>query len=79
MIIADRQNGSAELDVDAVKTIRHALLIGLDSFGEIERVLDCLNGIKERGCEFPAMAIPRHPTESADTVASFVAALHCLE
>jgi hypothetical protein len=72
------KNSTLNLDNEAVKVIRHALLIGLQSFGEIERVLDHIDGITANGDGIPKLAIPRHPTESADTVSAFASALSYL-
>lgn len=67
------------LDHDQVKTIRHALLLGLASYAEIER----LNDVQKTHLMF-GQAIHEdlrvlHPTGSAETVAEFAAALRDLE
>lgn len=56
------------LDQEHVIAIRRALLIGLDSYGEIERLC---NGVGEMR--------PIHPTGASDTVSEFAVALRYLE
>ena len=63
------------LDAEEVRAIRKALLIGLDSYGEIERLsnqADCCNGIPEEWK-------PIHPTGSSETIGDFATALRYLE
>lgn len=66
------------LDDDDVKAIRRALIIGLDSYGEIERVLGYINATKAIGQGLPKDAIPLHPTGSDETIGAFSHALACL-
>lgn len=68
-------NFTLELDREAVDAIRHALLVGLSSYGEIERVLDRIEGITGAGIEVDDSFIPRHPTGSAETTSVFATAL----
>lgn len=65
--------------IDDIRAIRHALHIGLDSFGEIERVRD-LHEFMER-TDAPASEVlkPRHPTGCGDTIGTFVNALALLD
>lgn len=63
------------LDAEDVRAIRKALLIGLDSYGEIERLsnqADCC-------AEIPAEWKPIHPTGASDTIGDFATALRYLE
>ena len=63
-----------------IRTIRHALLIGLESFGEIERVGDAFETRTQTGKQtLPKDLMPIHPTGSPDTVGRFAAALRVLD
>lgn len=64
---------------DQVKQIRHALLIGLDSFGEIERLVNARELHELGGEKVPENLRALHPTGAADTVCKFAAALRYLE
>ena len=64
------------LGIEEQKAIINALLIGLESYGEIERISDevltadhCPNAYK-----LPDSVRPIHPTGSADTIGVFAAA-----
>lgn len=66
--------------LEQVQCIRKALLIGLESFGEIERVLDRFETIKACGGEVPDTEFkPLHPTGAPDTIGVFASALRTLE
>jgi hypothetical protein len=67
------------LDHDQVKQIRHALLIGLDSFGEIERLVNARELHELGGDKLPEELCALHPTGAADTVSLFAGALRSLE
>ena len=69
------ENFTLELDRKAVEMIRHALLVGLLSYGEIERVLDRIDGVTGGGIGIDDSFIPRHPTGSAETTLVFATAL----
>lgn len=71
--------GSLLLNPDEVKAVRHALLIGLDSYGEIERLTNEVEFHKMRGGADLGELRPLHPTGSAHTVGDFAAALRFLE
>lgn len=60
-------------DQDQIVHIRRALLIGLASYGELERVINWADTQKELGCETDLK--PLHPTGSAETVLVFAEAL----
>ena len=64
---------------EAINSIRSALLIGLASYGEIERLSDQAGIITACGKELPDGMRPIHPTGSADTVSNFAEALSLLE
>lgn len=72
------ENCTLELDREAVKAIRHALLVGLQSYGEIERVLDRIESASEAGTNVDGVLAPRHPTSDAGTILIFTAALALL-
>lgn len=65
------------LDEDQITAIRHALLIGLESFGEIERLQNVVEVNKISQKQTPVQ--PLHPTGAADTIGDFAAALRYLE
>lgn len=69
-----------KLDAYQVQAIRHALLIGLDSFGEVER-LDYEYGVETdvRKQYVSKELKPIHPTGSPDTICEFATALRYLE
>jgi hypothetical protein len=67
------------LDHDQVKQIRHALLIGLASFGEIERLVNAGELHELGGDKIPENLHALHPTGAADTVSEFAAALLYLD
>lgn len=72
------ENSTLELEHDAVAAIRQALLIGLGSFGEIEKVRNGIELAKLGGHEIPDDVIPLHPTGASDTVSLFANALRYL-
>lgn len=77
-IPADRFSMSADiLDRDSLSNIRQALLIGLSSFGEIERLTDyfALMGSED----LPEGIRPTHPTGSPDTINKFADALRMVQ
>ena len=59
--------------------IRHALLIGLESFGEVQRVLDAHEIFTKLGKDPHEMLKPTHPTGTSDTIGIFAAALRDIE
>lgn len=65
--------------LEKIKIIRRALLIGLASYGEVERVTNEV-GMAELGKkEIPKGIKPIHPTGCSDTVGEFADALRFLE
>lgn len=64
---------------EAMKTIREALHIGLECYGEVERVTDVYDLHATHGGDIPKSLRPLHPTGTNDTVGRFAAALRELE
>ena len=77
----EKINNGLLLNAEQQREINRALLIGLDSFGEIERVTNAikmtenLTGIGK----LPKSVHPLHPTGSTDTVGMFVAAMRFMQ
>lgn len=67
--------GTKTLDAEAIKAIRYALIVGLDSFGEIERVRNYAGFMGKHKDPLPDDAIPAHPTGSDETIGAFACAL----
>jgi hypothetical protein len=65
--------------LEQIRTIRHALHIGLESFGEVERVIDQYEGTKGSGGVLDPLLRPVHPTGTSNTVSAFAAALRELD
>lgn len=71
---------SALIDLETCRLIRKALMIGLSSFGEIERLGNAYSihvGIANE--EVPDDLRPMHPTGAADTVGDFADALAAVD
>jgi hypothetical protein len=68
------------IEPEQIEAIREVLLIGLASFGEIERLSNAVD-IEEDICRRPVPKEfhPIHPTGSADTVCKFADALRSLD
>ena len=76
----DTTDERIELDADDVGMIRKALLIGLASFGEIERLEDAFDVEVEVGkTPLPDALRPQHPTGSPDAIGEFATALRLLD
>lgn len=68
-----------ELQID-IRKIREALLIGLECFGEVERVIDWHESLTRVSSNKPDKELrPLHPTGTSDTIGVFAAALRILE
>ena len=69
------------LGIEEQKAIIDALLIGLESYGEIERICDEVKGADycPNVYKFPDSIRPIHPTGSADTIGVFAAALRYMQ
>lgn len=65
--------------LEQLRTIRRALHIGLESFGEIERVTDTYELLESRGHGLHELLRPIHPTGSSDTIGVFASALRSLD
>lgn len=64
---------------ESIRRIRAALLIGLESFGEIERVID-LHQMLSGFAEAPDPDLrPLHPTGTPNTIGVFACALRLLD
>ena len=75
MADANLSSNTITLDADQVKAIRKAMLIGLASYGEIERLCNQAGLQESFGRPLPEEARPIHPTGCADTVGVFADAL----
>ncbi len=69
------------LDVEQQKAIINALLIGLESYGEIERICDEVKGADycPNVYKFPDSIRPIHPTGANNTIGVFAAALRYMQ
>ena len=71
---------SADLDLaHNLRAIRHALHIGLESFGEIERIIDQYETLATCGAAPDESLKPLHPTGAPDTIGVFATALRIVE
>jgi len=71
---------SAVIDLEACRAIRKALIIGLSSFGEIERLTSAYSIHTEiAGKAIPDDLHPLHSTGCADTVGHFAEALSAVD
>ncbi|MDP2196834.1 MAG: hypothetical protein Q8J72_12735 [Rhodocyclaceae bacterium] len=69
-----------QLDLETCRKIREALLIGLSSFGEIERLDNAYDIHVNIGREqIPDDLRPIHPTGAADTISNFADALRAID
>ena len=75
-----RENSTPDTDlIDQLRAIRHALHIGLDSFGEVERVTDRYETLESCGVTLDRELKPVHPTGAPNTVGLFATALRYLD
>ncbi|WP_154717146.1 hypothetical protein [Sterolibacterium denitrificans] len=70
---------SAVIDLETCRVIREVLVIGLSSFGEIERLRNAYSLHAHMGEAIPDDLEPLHPTGAADTVGRFADALAAVE
>lgn len=63
------------LDREAVAAIRRALIVGLSSYGEVERLCNSARAMENLGQPVPETFIPMHPTGSDETIGQFADAL----
>lgn len=68
-------NNTVTLDEEAVEAIRYAIIAGLSSYGEIERLRGQAYAFKEMNKPIPDLLVPLHPTGSDDTIGAFATAL----
>lgn len=79
-----RADGTVELEADQLSTIRRALLVGLSSYGEIERLSNAQEILGKRGKEtlgdetWDLLAV-QHPTGACDTISEFADALRAID
>jgi hypothetical protein len=71
----DEPINTITLDAEQVRDIRKALVIGLTSYGEIERLSNLAGMADLCGKSVEEDSRPIHPTGSADTVGIFASAL----
>lgn len=64
---------------EQLRSIRRAVHIGLESFGEIERVTDAYELLESCGHSLNDRLRPIHPTGSSDTIGVFTSALRALD
>lgn len=62
-----------------IRMIREALHIGLECYGEVERVADVYDLHATHGGDLPKSLRPLHPTGTNDAVCRFAYALRALE
>ncbi len=71
--------GEISFELENVQAIREALHIGLESFGELERLTDVCGLYRRTGMKIPDDMRPIHPTGSNSTIGVFATALRALE
>lgn len=64
---------------ETISIIREALHIGLECYGEVERLTDVYDLHANHGGQIPQSLRPLHPTGTNDTVGRFAAALRGLD
>jgi hypothetical protein len=65
--------------IEDIRDIRSALHIGLDSFGEIERVLGTIKSMEDDGVLVDQSMKPRSPAVDSGTIGIFATALVLLD
>jgi hypothetical protein len=79
MADANRSTAAIKISDEERQIIMKALLIGLESFGEIERLTDRVEvASKVCGETIPNGCTPIHPTGEPDTIGCFAQALRVL-
>lgn len=79
MADANRSTAAIQISNEEHEVIMKALLIGLESFGEIERLIDRVEVATKVGGEtLPDGCTPVHPTGAPDTIGCFAHALRAL-
>ena len=74
------ENSTLDINlIDQLRAIRHALHIGLESFGEVERVTDRYETLEACDVPLDRELKPIHPTGAPNTVGVFATALRYLE
>jgi hypothetical protein len=77
--VAHSSASCESVPIEHIRKIREALLIGLESFGEVERVIDRHGLLSKHGKAPDADLLPLHPTGASDTIGVFASALRLLE
>ncbi len=72
-------NPTHTIDQSSIDAIREALVIGLTSFGEIDRLTEETKLLQAIGKPVPEQMLPMHPTACIGTVSTFSAAFMELE
>ncbi|MEO8384370.1 MAG: hypothetical protein ABI583_03940 [Betaproteobacteria bacterium] len=72
-------SGEITVEVEAIRLIREMMLIGLASFGEIERLIDRQRFRESMGESVPDDDKVIHATGCSDTVVNFADALRVLD
>jgi hypothetical protein len=75
----DSTAGKFELDAEQLTAIRQVLLIGLASYGEIQRLQNVFELSEAGGKSVPETMRPLDPTGAAGTVGDFATALSYVE
>lgn len=73
------ENSTLELDQEAISVIRDALIIGLDSVGEIQRLTGNAQFMKHCGKELPQEVLPIDTVCTDDAISRFANAFRYLE
>lgn len=63
---------------EAIGWVIEALVLGLTSYGELEKVFAAKKAVEATGGDWPEYLDVRHPTGDADVVAKFATALQTL-
>jgi hypothetical protein len=66
------------LSRESIGWVVEALIIGLTSYGELEKVFSAQKTVDAIGGQWPAYLDVRHPTGDSDVVAKFACALQTL-
>ena len=74
---------SIAISTEDIRELRSVILIGLSSFGEVDRLRDEVAGLDAAldaaQIPYPGALRPIHPTGSNDTISQFAEALRILE
>lgn len=79
MAMSDSTETTLTLDAEQVHAIRRALITGLSSFAEVERIENAVQVERMCGGAVSDECVPIHPTGCAGSAELFATALACLE